>query len=312
MKTYNLSDSVKFLELDLNAYPGGIAIWGALPPVYDTTDCFPEGGIHVHARMKTGGVKVIDDTFDVVHVQFSDLSSSFVINSEDARSYNIGTILKKRLKYLRCPNCGAVHSDTGCYSVIYHQRHQCQECGQEFDDTEPSISNPIMLLKELLGDTKQDRRVVDPTDRNLVLSQFELLGGVQIWGSNPAMLWTSKKLEESGVHIHGFRKQGLLPSVDETFSFVSIDGIVLDAEMVRYFMAQQALPYLKPYLCSLNCPVCGTSHFDQFDMATTPHSIHMCKTCHTKFESPNERPLSISNPFLSIRELLHQSKKNQI
>jgi hypothetical protein len=163
-----------------------------------------------------------------------------------------------------------------------------------------------MLLKELLGDTAQDRRVIDPSERKLVLSQSELQGGVQIWGSNPAMLWTSQKLEESGVHVHGFRKQGLLPSVDETFSFVSIDGIVLEAEMVRYLMAQQALPYLKPYLCSLNCPACRTPHFDRFDMATTPHLIHICQKCYTKFESPNEQPLSISNPFLNVIDLLHQ------
>jgi transposase-like protein len=304
-----MSDQMlKVLELNPADYSGGIAIWGALPALYDTTsNHLPENGIHVHARHKLGGVKVIDDTFDVVSVQIGKdktQDGTFTISSEDATSYNIASILKKRLKYLRCPACGSVHSDTGCHAVTYHQKHQCQICGTEFNDSEPSISNPIMLLKELTGDTQQDRPVREFSDCRLELQQHELAGGVQIWGSNPAILWTSSKLEESGIHVHGFRKSGNSPSIDETFSFVSIDGTILDPEMVRYLMAQESLPYLRSYLTSLSCPECGTPHFDKFDMATIPHSIHVCDNCHTQFSFGDKTTLTISNPLIDIRATL--------
>jgi hypothetical protein len=26
--------------------------------------------------------------------------------------------------------------------------------------------------------------------------------GIQIWGSNPAILWTGSQIEEEGIHIH--------------------------------------------------------------------------------------------------------------
>jgi len=303
-----ISKDLKVLNLNPSEYPGGIAIWGALPAVYDTTNNTPESGIHVHARLKTGGAKVIDDTFDIVRVKLKDAntrSDTFVITADDAKSYNIGVILKKNLKYLRCPVCTTVHSDTGCHGITYHQQHQCQQCGVEFYDIEPSISNPIILLKELTGDEKQNRPVIELSERKLSLEQSELLGGVQIWGSNPAMLWTSSKLEESGIHIHGFRRPGKLPSIDETFCFVSIDGITLDAEMVRYLMAQEALPHIQDHLVSLSCPKCCAPHFDKHEMATIPHAIHFCESCNTWFDSPKEKLLAISNPLIDIKKILH-------
>jgi hypothetical protein len=42
-------DPKDILMLDLDAYAGGIALWGASPPIYDTTVLPLERGIHVHA-----------------------------------------------------------------------------------------------------------------------------------------------------------------------------------------------------------------------------------------------------------------------
>ena len=38
------------LDLHLDGYSGGVALWGAVPPVYDTTEKALDRGIHVHAR----------------------------------------------------------------------------------------------------------------------------------------------------------------------------------------------------------------------------------------------------------------------
>src|SRR5947208_7795320 len=40
----------QILTLDLNKYLGGVALWGAVPAVYDTTHLPMDRGIHVHTR----------------------------------------------------------------------------------------------------------------------------------------------------------------------------------------------------------------------------------------------------------------------
>jgi hypothetical protein len=289
------------LELDPAAYPGGIAIWGALPTVFDTSICPPDQGVHVHARMKVGRKKSLDETFDVVEVKVTGQMGryeTFRIDGDDASQYNISTILRKKLKYLKCPDCGHRHSDKLWFAVNYHREHTCEVCGACFTDAEPSISNPIMLMKEVCGDVLQDREIIDPVQRKIPVRQADYPGGIQIWGSNPAILWTSPKLEEGGIHFHGFRERTVTPTADETFGVVRMDGRSLNPEMVRHLMAQQALPYLVNHLCSLTCPHCQQSHFDRFEAAIAPHGCHMCEHCHSEFQSPEESPLAVSNPLI--------------
>ena len=295
------------LNLEPRRYVGGIAIWGALPAVYDTTDSTLDSGIHVHARLEVGGKKVIDETFDVVRISLdkTDIKPEhFQITSEDATNYNLGTILKKNIKYLRCPECGAVHSDRGIYAVTYHKRHLCQECGANFSDSTPSISNPIALLKEIIGDADQNRPIAQVPERKLMVEQREFEHGIQVWGSNPAILWTSPKLEEAGIHVHGFRRFKEMRSIDETYGEVSIDGVKLSPEMVRYFMAQRAIPHLQEFIVSLKCPRCNAPHFDVSGLATVPHSLHFCHCCHTHFQASEDQDKTISNPLLDILEIL--------
>src|SRR5580700_3341008 len=56
------------LALDIDKYEGGIALWGAVPPVYDTTTQPIDRGVHVHARTTAGGEKEMDRTFRAVRV----------------------------------------------------------------------------------------------------------------------------------------------------------------------------------------------------------------------------------------------------
>src|SRR5947207_2003358 len=70
------------LKLDPNKYPGGVGIWGAVPAIYDTTQLPMEFGVHVHARRKEAGKKLIDATYRSVqlampktdkHIEISEL-----------------------------------------------------------------------------------------------------------------------------------------------------------------------------------------------------------------------------------------------
>src|SRR5262245_10130534 len=58
----------QILEIDPGQYSGGIALWGAVPPVYDTTALPLEGGIHVHARKTSRVGKALDGTYRAVRV----------------------------------------------------------------------------------------------------------------------------------------------------------------------------------------------------------------------------------------------------
>jgi hypothetical protein len=99
---YNLNtvvateNGLRILYLNPEDYPGGIAIWGALPAVFNTSACPEEhNGVHVHARVSVGGPKHIDETFDIVRVQSQGVDGHkrmFEINGEDAANYNISTI----------------------------------------------------------------------------------------------------------------------------------------------------------------------------------------------------------------------------
>jgi hypothetical protein len=179
----------------------------------------------------------------------------------------------------------------------YHAQHVCERCIATFDDVEPGISNPLMLLKELCGDVLQNRPINDPVQRRIPVRQARFPGGIQLWGSNPAIIWTSPKLEEGGIHFHGFNWRTNQPTVDETFGRLDIDGAHLDPEALRYLMAQQALPYLIPHMTTLTCSHCQSSHFDRADDAIDPHGMHTCEHCHAHFSSTAP---AVSNPLVAM------------
>ena len=54
--------------LNMDEYQGGVALWGAVPPVYDTTRLPLERGIHVHARKEGAGLKDIHRTVRAVRL----------------------------------------------------------------------------------------------------------------------------------------------------------------------------------------------------------------------------------------------------
>ena len=298
--------SPKVLELDAQAHPGGIALWGAVEAVYDTSSMPPEIGIHVHARSTQHGQKEIDDTFDAVVVKLSSTEQAN-ITGETAISFYLSRFLKRGVKLLRCPHCGEAHLDAGYFAVKPHRKHMCQGCGRHFNDTEKSISNPVALLQVV-------QRNVPPVraPRTLDVEQASYSGGVQIWASNPALVWTSDRPEEAGLHIHLYDVQGNL-TVDDTFDHVVLDGIELNETHIQYFMAQQALSYLSDKIVNLVCPKCDTPHFDVGDLAFFPHIEHTCDQCGEKFISNGRRKLVVSNPFVSVRARLlagHQSNRN--
>jgi transposase-like protein len=292
------------LELDPAEYAGGVALWGAVGPVFDTSNLPLEVGIHVHARTGVGD-KEIDATYDAVAVHCRrDLVTNMraVITAEASVAYYISRFLKREMRHLFCTYCGELHLDKEFFAVKPHRRHLCHGCGRYFRDDRKGVSNPIELLHANHALPHTSRNPVRP-NRPLDIRQADYPGGMQVWASNPALLWTAERPEEEGIHVHAFSAHGKY-ALDETYSSVVIDGISLDELHVQHMMAQLALPYLSNKLVSLKCPKCGAAHFDQGDRAFFPHAEHECETCGARFPTPGRRRLVVSNPFVETREQL--------
>jgi hypothetical protein len=294
-------------DLDFADYPGGVALWGSVPAAYDTTIEPIDRGIHVHARSIKGGDKDIDGTYRRLRIPLrADLLSDgwAEVDEIDAINYMVSGVFGFETIPVQCTHCGFPHLDRDWFAVHAHRKHQCHGCGRQFSDIESGVGNPIAGLRHMLGSkpTKK-RRAPD----SISIKQRDYPGGIQIWGSNPAILWTSPEPEMTGIHVHAFEFHGQAkPTVDETFAKVTIDGIKLEPEQVRTYMAQSAMPHLEGRVVHLVCPSCGEPHFEQGDHAFTPHIDHACHACSHVFQAPGQMKKTIGNPFVDIRKKLAQ------
>jgi transposase-like protein len=290
------------LDLAHGDYPGGIALWGSVPAVYDTTTLPADRGVHVHARHRVDGDKDIDATFRRLRVPFTrDLLSGdwLTVDEIDAINYMVSGVFGFATIPVTCSHCGFPHLDRDWFAVHLHRRHQCHGCGRQFSDHVPGVGNPLASLRDHF-ETKPRREVTAP--RSIALVQKDYPGGIQIWGSNPAIVWTSDKPEEAGIHVHALATEGQeRPDVDDTYARVTIDGVALDADQVRHYMAQSAMPHLAGRVTALSCPKCAAPHFDQGTFAFTPHVDHECDQCGVQFQAKQQIKKTISNPFVATR-----------
>jgi transposase-like protein len=284
--------------LNIDKYKGGIALWGAVPAVYDTTRLPMDRGIHVHARATADADKETDCTFRAVRIVGSRLPKRGILVSElDAIYYMASSVFGYQMKHITCPYCNYSHLDRDWFSVHPHRRHLCAGCGRHFSDTEAAVGNPISGVRDACHIKTQK---TTPSKRKLDIKQADYPGGIQIWGSNPALLWTSERAEEEGIHVHAFRKDRNEPDSDETYSEVTVDGLSLDPSMVRVLMAQNTLPSLRNRVVPIDCPACHQPLFELGDLAFTPTAKHICKRCGHQFTSSGRLRKTIANPLPGI------------
>lgn len=286
------------LVLDLDTYRGGVALWGAVPAVYDTTRLPMDRGIHVHARRKPESKKEMDVTYRAVRLTGRGLPAEGALVSEiDAIYYMVSTVFGFPMSYVTCTHCGWPHLDKDWFSVHPHRRHLCAGCGKHFHDRAAGIGNPIEGVREACGVGKH---TVAPAVKTLDIRQSDYPGGIQIWGSNPAFLWTGSKHEEEGIHVHAYLEGQTEPVLDDTFREVVIDGIQLDPVMVRVLMAQNVMPSLKGRVRPMTCPNCGHSGFDLGEAAYAPSATHVCPECGRQFATSGRIRNAVANPLPAI------------
>ena len=290
------------LSLDLEDYAGGVALWGAVPPVYDTSVQPLDRGIHVHARRAPEGVKEVDRTYRAVRVRGRGAPDEGILVTElDAIYYMVSSVFGYEMRQVICTYCEYPHLDRDWFSVHPHRSHLCAGCGRHFRDTATSVGNPICGLRTALSMRPQ---ISKPSRKKLNIRQEDYPGGLQIWGSNPAFIWTSRRSEEEGIHVHGFEGDGPDPELDDTFGDVTIDGIRLDAVMVRTLMAQSALPHIAGRVMPISCPSCDVPQFSIGDLAFTPTVDRRCENCDHQFAARGRLRKIIANPLPAILERL--------
>jgi transposase-like protein len=299
----------KVFELKLDHYRG-VALWGAVPAVYDTTRLPLDRGIHVHARRSVGEKKEIDRTFSRVRMRGSRLpAAGLEVSAIDAIYYMVSSVFGFEMRQVVCTHCGEPHLDRDWFSVHPHQRHLCAGCGRTFKDISRGVGNPILGVRQAFGMTNHK---VTSADRAISIRQSDFPAGIQVWGSNPALIWTSSSAEEEGIHVHAFRKKRSEPElkdgdIDETFSTVTIDGIDLDPLMVRLLMAQNTLPHLKGRVQFLRCQHCNQDVFSTGESGFTPACPHECTRCGKTVPPRGRYRKTIGNPLVGILERLSRS-----
>lgn len=298
-------DPKDILTLDLDEYAGGIALWGASPPIYDTTALPLERGIHVHARPRAEAAKEIDNSFAAVRIVGSTVPEGGILISEaDAVHFMTSAVFGVRMSHIVCAHCGYPHLDADWFSTHAHSRHLCSACGRYFKDLRASVGNPICGVRKACG-VKASRLQNAP--QKLAIKQSDYPGGIQIWGSSPALLWTSRTAESKGIHVHAFKTKKGPPAIDETYSVVVIDGVKLDPQQVRVLMAQRTLLSLRHRVAAIDCPKCGTPVFENGLLAFTPQVTHSCAKCGVRFAAKGRYRKTIGNPLLGILSLLAQT-----
>lgn len=282
--------------LDLRKWgSGSVAVWGAVAPIYDTTGLSVTPGVHVHARQERGGEKDVDDTYSSVTIKnWKKGERPITISAADAIHYMVAAVFGLKIKIIRCPSCKIPHLDEGWFSVNPHQKHLCGRCKGVFFDIERSIGNPLAGVAIPAADSMLE----SAQEAALELQQSNFPGGIQLWGSNPAIFWMNQSREQRGIHVHAFGIDGNT-LLDETVPELSIDGLHLDADMVRTLMAQSSVPHLHQCVRDISCPQCGCQHFDQGNLAYVPHRNHICEQCGNGFEFQDGKE-SIGNPLVGV------------
>lgn len=285
------------VELPIKSYQGGIGLWGAVPAVYDTTRLPLDRGIHVHARRSARASKEIDGTYPQVRLVGEGLpANGLVITAFDAIYYMVSSVFGFTMRQVHCSHCGEPHLDKDWFSVHPHQRHLCAACGRTFRDDVRGVGNPIEGIRQAFGARKQKTK---SANRSLDIRQSEFPGGIQIWGSNQALIWTGSKEEETGIHVHAFRTTKTEPDIDNTFSRVTIDGIKLNPVMVRYLMAQNSMPHIADRIQAADCANCGAAAFDRGALAFTPMPTRKCQRCGHAVRSSTRLRNVIANPLVA-------------
>ena len=233
--------------LDPIQYPGGIGVWVSLPPAISVGHLERRDvKIHVHARSETEGNKSLDQDYDAIQLKISngllfgtpDLLDRINITPPAAWSFVLAFERNLPLDCLMCTYCQEPHLDLGDFAINPHKKHFCASCGRDSNWSRTAIvSNP---LKRVFDQLTNNKNFVVP-DRTLNLDDVAA-HTYQVWSSTPALVWTSNRPQERGIHVHAYDETGK-ELVNETFGKVLLHGNSLNrTELLEKMVEAAARP----------------------------------------------------------------------
>jgi len=267
--------------------------------IFDTSDLdHQEGferGIHVHGRKTPHGPKHINQTYSSVRI--SNLPFPGFENVV------IGWELAIYFVIVNCLSAAGDESPDFREEVETASPLNGTSVTMDYLDIArtmflPPSSPNVDAYIDFFANLNKGRDVIRP-NQAIDISASEIREGVQIWGSNKAIIWLAPHDEEEGIHVHGFSPFGTI-SIDGTFDTVLLQGRSLDDAQARLLMAQAQIPRLSSHLASLNCPNCSRPHVDRGRAALIPHISHSCEFCGTRFRCEPEMRPRVSNPAFEI------------
>lgn len=204
-----------------------VGIWCSMPPALTHKG---EPGprrpkIHVHVRNAPGAEKVVDRDYKALSLHYNASNSLFGsseitkvhLTPPSALEFVLALESGKQMDCINCKDCGYPHLDLGEFARKEHTKHLCGNCGRDNTwSANPIASTP---LKPLHDQFSKAGSYVD-VDGVIDLDQYPGLP-FQIWASTPAVLWTAKRAQERGIHVHVYKDGKYL--VDDTFGTVLLN-----------------------------------------------------------------------------------------
>lgn len=182
--------------------------------------------IHVHIRDREGGPKQTDNDYTAISIKvaaklelFGDKSRIVHITPPAALAYLRAKEEGWPVTTIECGKCKSPHLDLGEFAQKPHLKHICGNCGWDHTRGDgPGSSNPLFRLFERTADNTQ---IVPARKKHLDLDKYADLDW-DVWASTPAIVWTAKRPQESGIHVHVFDQGREI--INDTYAEVTYKG----------------------------------------------------------------------------------------
>jgi hypothetical protein len=157
------------------------------------------------------------------------------ITPPSAFEFVCGLEIGRPMSCINCSHCGYPHLDLGDFARTPHRKHFCGNCGRDSTwSSGPIVSTPLKPLHDQYADSLK----YETPDRCLNLDEYEGCS-YTIWASTPAILWTAKRPQELGIHVHVHKEMERV--VDETFGKVILNGETLERSALIQSMIDRSI-----------------------------------------------------------------------
>ena len=195
-----------------------VGLWCSLPAAISSRSIKRRPPrLHLHVRPKSGGHKVLDTDVDALFVSDNEIEN-LGITPNIAFDFVRDASSSHRFEVVSCSHCHRADlAVRGTFSPI--GRRFCSNCGSnQTTGTAFSTLLPALRGTDFAEAFTIPRRVLD----------LDQLDGCTytIWASTPALIWTARRPQEVGIHVHAERGRDRI--VDETFASVRLNGEMLD------------------------------------------------------------------------------------